>query len=113
MTTTTNLGMTLLEVGQKEKEVTINTNMGLIDALVGYKTAVATITVGASPFVYHNTNPYSVDVLTSGGTVSSIQFSRDGSNYYTYPSGEIVNLSPGDYVKVTYTALPTMVSIPR
>ena len=34
MTTTTNLGLTLLEVGQKEKEVTINTNMQLLDGKV-------------------------------------------------------------------------------
>lgn len=34
MAVTTNLNLTLLEVGQKEKEVTINTNMSLIDAAV-------------------------------------------------------------------------------
>ena len=34
MTTTTNLGLTQLEVGQKEKEVTINTNNSLLDSKV-------------------------------------------------------------------------------
>ena len=32
--TTTNLLLTLLDVGQKEKEVTINTNFALIDSTV-------------------------------------------------------------------------------
>lgn len=32
MAVTAKLGLTLLEVGQKEKEVTINTNMSTIDA---------------------------------------------------------------------------------
>lgn len=33
MTTTANLGLTQLEVGQKEKEITINTNNNVLDAL--------------------------------------------------------------------------------
>lgn len=32
MTTTTNLGLTLLEVGQNSKEATINTNMAALDS---------------------------------------------------------------------------------
>ena len=34
MTTTATFGLTLLEVGQKEKEATINTNFSLLDAAV-------------------------------------------------------------------------------
>lgn len=34
MATTTNYSLTLLEVGQKEKEVTINTNFSTLDAAI-------------------------------------------------------------------------------
>lgn len=34
MSTTPTFGLTLLEIGQKDKEVTINTNMQLIDSKV-------------------------------------------------------------------------------
>ena len=34
MATTTNLGLTQIEIGQKEKEVTINTNNSLLDSKV-------------------------------------------------------------------------------
>lgn len=41
MTTTNHLGLTQLEVGQKEKEITINTNNDIIDALFA-KGAIST-----------------------------------------------------------------------
>lgn len=46
MATTSNLGLTLLEVGQKEKEVTINTNMQLLDAIL---TSATVTTTNATP----------------------------------------------------------------
>lgn len=60
MTTTTNLALTLLEVGQKEKEVTINTNMSLLDTKVPRAladAASAPATTGLAPgSTYFNTS---------------------------------------------------------
>ena len=72
------------------------------------------ITPGASPYAYHNTGATPVDIIVSGGTISAIDFSRDGSTYYTtgLTSG-MFYLSGGDYLKVTYTVVPTMTKVPR
>ena len=73
------------------------------------------ITVGASPFVYQNTTNYDCSVLTSGGTVTLIEFSRDGATWYS--TGSVTqgydHLSPGDRLRITYTAAPVMTFIPR
>jgi hypothetical protein len=59
MTTTTNLGLTQLEIGQTEKEVTINTNMAVLDAKVPRAlpdAASAPATTGLAPgSTYYNT----------------------------------------------------------
>jgi hypothetical protein len=74
----------------------------------------SSITVGASPFTYTNNEVYDIDVIVQSGTVSLIEFSRDGTTWYT--TGLIVgmfNLSKSDRLRVTYTVLPTMTMIPR
>lgn len=72
------------------------------------------ITPGASPYVYQNTGSSPVSVLVSGGTVSAIDFSRDGSTYYNVGVvAGMFELSSGDYLKTTYTGVPTMTLIPR
>lgn len=59
MATTTNLGLTQLEIGQKEKEVTINTNNAVLDAKVPRAladAASAPVTTGLAPgSTYYNT----------------------------------------------------------
>jgi hypothetical protein len=46
-----------------------------------------------------------------GGTVSAVDLSRDaGANYFTI-SGGMVPVFTGDFVRVTYTVLPTMTMI--
>jgi hypothetical protein len=59
MTTTTNLGLTQLEIGQKEKEVTINTNNAVLDVKVPRAladAAAAPATTGLAPgSTYFNT----------------------------------------------------------
>ena len=59
MTTTVNLGLVQLEVGQKEKEVTINTNQATLDAKVPRvlaDAATAPATTGLAPgTTYYNT----------------------------------------------------------
>ena len=66
------------------------------------------IAVGASPFSFQA--PFRGTVLISGGTVSALQWTRDGSTFFTYPTG-VVEVFTGDVVKVTYSGLPTMTMI--
>jgi len=74
---------------------------------------VASITVGASPFTYQNLDHYPEDIIISGGTVSSIAWSRDGSTYYNLGlTSGVFHLEPGEYLQVTYTAAPTMTKVP-
>lgn len=74
--------------------------------------AISNITVGASPFSY--TAPLGGFVLLTGGTVSAVELSRDGTTYYTFPttSGQFI-VASGDVLRVTYTVLPTMVMVPK
>ena len=66
------------------------------------------IVVGASPFIYVNTGylPQRVDVI--GGTVSSIEYSNDGSTYDVVSGSQMV--MPGDMLRVTYSVAPTMIA---
>lgn len=74
----------------------------------------AAITPGASPYAYQNTGAEPVDVIVSGGTVSAIAFSRDGTTYYaTGQTAGMFRLEVGDFLKVTYSVTPTMTAIPR
>jgi len=71
----------------------------------------AQITLTGSPFTYKNATTGVQQILISGGTVSAVQFSRDGTNFYTGNSNLVV-LSPGDSVKITYSAAPTVYKVP-
>ena len=72
MTTTANLALTLLEVGQKEKEATINTNMQLLDQKVPkYLGQLATdpASSGLPPgSTYYNTSSSKLKVLLTTGS---------------------------------------------
>lgn len=72
MATTTNLGLTLLEVGQGSKEATINTNMTGLDSKVPRAlpdAASAPSTSGLAPgSTYYNTATSKVYWLRPGGT---------------------------------------------
>ena len=46
---------------------------------------------GASPYTYTNANAYVEDILVAVGTVSLIEFSRDGVTWYT--TGMIAGLA--------------------
>lgn len=72
------------------------------------------ISVTASPFTYQNTTAYDGDVIISGGTVGNIEFTRDNVTFYTTGllTG-VLQLSPNDRVRVTYTVAPTMTLVPR
>jgi len=76
--------------------------------------ALSAITVTASPFVYADTSNLLVDVIISGGSVSNLEFSRDGTAFFNLGSYYgMFGLSPGDQIRATYTALPTMTLVPR
>ena len=73
-----------------------------------------TITPGASPYTYQNTNTYPADVIVSGGTVTAVAFSRDNATFYTVGLiNGVFSLSPYDFLRVTYTLAPTMILVPR
>lgn len=74
--------------------------------------AVAVV-VGASPFTYQAPFAGDTRIIVAGGTVSALAYSRDGVVYY--PIGIVagmVTLSQGDFIKITYTVVPTVTAIP-
>lgn len=71
------------------------------------------ITVTGSPFTYQNVSGHSGVVLVSGGTVTTISYSRDGIAFFPVGLlGGMFHLSPEDYLRVVYILAPTMTFIP-
>lgn len=72
MSTTTNFQLTLLEVGQKEKEVTINTNFTLLDQKIPrYLGELATDPTSSGVIAgstYFNTQTSKLKVLKTDGS---------------------------------------------
>lgn len=70
------------------------------------------LTAGASPFDLINTGYRPVKYLVSGGTVSSITYSRDGSTFDgTGQTAGTFVVEPGDRLRITYTGAPTIVKM--
>ena len=83
-------------------------------AAAGAANLPSAITVTASPFTYQNTSGFPADVLVSGGGISALDLSRDGTTWYN--AGAFygaIPLSPNDQMRVTYVAAPTMTLVPR
>ena len=72
---------------------------------------VSVLTPGASPWTY--TAPADGSVLITGGTVSAVALSRDGTTFYALPIAGITPVSRLDSVKTTYTGAPTAIFFPR
>lgn len=71
-------------------------------------------TIGRSPYVLQNTNAYPLDVLIAKGSVSLIEFSRNGTTWYdTGLVSGIVRLAAGDRVRITYTSAPKITLVPQ
>jgi hypothetical protein len=71
------------------------------------------IPVGASPFTYRNRDCCLEDIVVQGGSVTCIEFSRDGSTWVDIGSTVgSTRLAPGDYLKITYSTPPNMTKIP-
>lgn len=74
----------------------------------GQSQAAEAVTLGASPFVYQAV--IRSQVFVNGGTVSAVEFSRDGTTYY--PATSPVQLSKNDFLRVTYSVAPALVAVP-
>lgn len=73
--------------------------------------ASISVTVGASPYDYVAASEGMLFV--SGGGVSSMSFSRDGSTFY--PTGSFYGAFPlrkGDTMRITYSVAPTVTFVP-
>lgn len=67
--------------------------------------------VPTSPGIY--TAVIRGQALIRGGTVSLVEFSRDGTNWYD--AGVVkgfVQMNRGDSIRITYTVLPTLTFFP-
>lgn len=64
---------------------------------------------GTSPIVAQNTMSCDQIYFTAGGAGVIIEYSRDGSTYFPtgVTSGQ-VTVFPGDFIRFTYTTLPTI-----
>ncbi|WP_186267814.1 hypothetical protein [Burkholderia gladioli] len=85
---------------------------GANSAAWGSSGAIASITIGASPFSY--TAPAAGSVLIVGGTVSAVTLKRGAPAAVSVgATAGSVPVSAGDIVTVTYSAAPTMSFVPR
>ena len=73
------------------------------------KAQISQISVGSSPFVYQQTTYNLASVIVSGGSVSSIEISRNGTGWYNVglTQGQFV-LNKNDRIRITYTEAPNM-----
>lgn len=72
---------------------------------------VEPVTVGASPYTYSAARRGSM--IISGGTVTAIEFSRDGTIFYDVgATAGMFTLNASDQLKVTYAVAPDMTFVP-
>lgn len=72
----------------------------------GYNpTGNKSVTVGASPWTYTNTNGFPVEVIVGGGTVSAV--SKNGTSLTGVTSGTFT-IGGGETLTITYSAAPTV-----
>lgn len=99
------------------KEIFVDTTQrAFVKALdVAWKTVptIATVAVGASPYTYVNADPYPRMVTVSGGTVTGIDvWGITGSAISTGLTAGTFILRPGQLLRITYSAVPTVLSVP-
>jgi hypothetical protein len=69
------------------------------------------VTLTGSPFTYGASSKGSV--IVSGGTVSAIEFSRDGSTFYSVgQTAGMFTLNAADRLRITYAVAPTVTFVP-
>lgn len=70
--------------------------------------------LSGSPFTYQNNTNADVDVTVQGGSVTTISYSRDGTNWTMVGLlAGMFRLSPSDYLRIAYLTTPTVTVIPR
>ena len=80
---------------------------------MAFPAADIAITEGASPFEYQNLDGFAEQVAVIGGTVSAIEFSSDGTNFYdTGMTSGVFLVGHTEKLKVTYTGVPVMTALP-
>lgn len=85
------------------------TNSVFLNGLQTYPSAgYATQSAGTSPYVCQNKQYVPMNVLVSGGTVSSIGLSVDGSSYINSGTSGYYMVWPGMYLKISHTGAPSM-----
>lgn len=72
---------------------------------------VTAVALGVSPYEY--TAPRGGSIIVSGGTVSLLEFSRDGTTYYNVGAvAGMFRLGATDRFRITYTVPPTTTFVP-
>lgn len=73
----------------------------------------AAITVLASPFTYQNVSGGPGCIIVSGGTVTTISWSRDGAGFLLVGLlAGMFYIGSGDFLRVAYVLAPTMTFFP-
>lgn len=82
-----------------------------VDAVLAGPSRLA-ITPTASPADIINTGFSPMRLLVSGGTVSAITYSRDGTTFdATGLTAGAFDVAPGDRIRITYTVVPTVIQM--
>lgn len=69
------------------------------------------VTLDASPAIYSAVRKGSL--IVSGGTVSMIEFSRNGTDYYDVGvTAGMLPINASDVLRVTYAVMPTVTFVP-
>lgn len=72
-------------------------------------------TIGASPYLFQYIGAGQASLLINNGTVSLVEFSRDGATFY--PLGTATDssylLNQDDYLRITYSSAPDLTLVAR
>ena len=74
--------------------------------------AVTTFTPGASTVAAQYTGTVAGLLTVTGGTWTDISVSRDNSTFYDLGTQAAFAVSPNDYIKITYSSVPTCKVLP-
>ena len=100
--------LTLDDSGNLSVAGNVKNNIGQVAAYSGV--APSSLTIGASPWVWQNTNAYGVFVYFAGVTTTgtALYISQNNSTYYSVGDATVLSVyvPPGFYMKLAYTTLP-------
>ena len=72
-----------------------------------------TVSLGSSPCKFQNTSACKMSFIVTGGTVTTIEMSKDDSTYDVVGllAGQQI-LAPGDWMRITYVLAPSVTYTP-